>query len=135
MDPKLPDFTVFSTEQLIDVLKKTSAILANRQGHPRLIEHFDRLGSALRPTPTSPFMKDRVLTVVESVASKYDIPMGVVLGDSRTATASRARHECWYLLRRDTNWSYPQIAKFFNRDHTTIIEGVRQHKKRNEIQD
>ena len=42
-----------------------------------------------------------------------------------------ARHEAMYLVARDcSRLSYPRIGRMFDRDHTTIIFGIRAHAKR-----
>jgi hypothetical protein len=52
----------------------------------------------------------------------------VVASNGRRATQSisRVRHSLWLMLREAPfSWSYPEIAKLFNVDHTSVMYGVR----------
>ena len=53
--------------------------------------------------------------------SKYDMD-----GIRRTGPLIRARHIAMYLAKRTTTCSLPQIGRHFgNRDHTTVLSGIR----------
>ena len=43
----------------------------------------------------------------------------------RTSTAAAARLACYAAMRRACEASYPEIGALFDRDHSTIIDGVR----------
>lgn len=53
-----------------------------------------------------------------------------MLGECREKSLVRKRWAAWIVLRRDYGMSYPQIAKWFARDHTTVLYGFRQAEKR-----
>lgn len=57
-------------------------------------------------------------------AEWHDVGYYEILGRSRLKTVAKARHAAWWLCRRTTDLSYPQLGKLFGRDHTTIINGV-----------
>jgi hypothetical protein len=44
-----------------------------------------------------------------------------ILGDSRTKTVATARAVTLWATRKLLNWSYPEIGKAFDRDHTTVM--------------
>lgn len=56
-------------------------------------------------------------------------PRGVSLEDlisrNRHKNVSAARHEIMYWIRNKMKWSYPEIGKLFERDHTTVIAACR----------
>jgi chromosomal replication initiation ATPase DnaA len=69
--------------------------------------------------------------IITNIALEYGLTYEDLIGRSRFARIVRARHdavhECW--LRR--RWSTPQIGKAFgDRDHTTVLHGVRAHRRR-----
>jgi len=70
-------------------------------------------------------MSRRLKLIVLPVLEEYDIPWEVLVSPSRKHNLKAPRREIWNLLRED-GLSFPQIAKLFNRDHTTIIHGVNQ---------
>ena len=56
----------------------------------------------------------------------------VILGPCRKRPAVVARRAVWYALYYWENWSYPQIARDFNRDQSTIWHGVKNTDKYDE---
>jgi chromosomal replication initiator protein len=52
------------------------------------------------------------------------------LMQGRSARVVRARHMVWWLCRQMTDMSYPDLGRYFGRDHTTIIYGVRRFETR-----
>jgi len=50
----------------------------------------------------------------------------------RTKTIAAARHELWWRLRNDPDLelSYDEIGRLFDRNHTSVLHGVRAHKRR-----
>src|SRR5688572_21507563 len=53
-----------------------------------------------------------------------------LLGDDLSRLASRARHAFWAELYSMGIWTYPRLATLLRKHHTTIILGVRAHRKR-----
>jgi len=56
-----------------------------------------------------------------SVFRKYGIQKEAVTGKSRNKEIANARHIAIYMIREMTEMSFPNIAKIFERDHSTII--------------
>jgi chromosomal replication initiation ATPase DnaA len=48
------------------------------------------------------------------------------------APLPQARQELWWLIRRhpERSYSFLEIARFFGRDHTTVLHGVAAHERR-----
>ena len=73
--------------------------------------------------------------IVCHVAKYYDVTVADIERQSRCRGISTPRHVAYYLVRRLTKLSYPQIGRFFgDRDHTTILSGVKRiaHNKPND---
>ena len=66
-------------------------------------------------------MKD----IVVAVSRMTGVSMADFRGRSRTRHISRPRMMAYYYCRTLTGASLPAIGKVFNRDHTSIISGVR----------
>lgn len=64
--------------------------------------------------------------IIKVVAENLEIPAHEVTGRSRTEGVLSARHLAMYIIKNETNLSYPEIGKLFDRrDHTTIINGYK----------
>ena len=72
---------------------------------------------------------DRKITVEEiqrKVAEHYNIRLTDLIGPRRMRSLARPRQVAMWLSKKLTNRSLPEIGKRFgNRDHTTIIHGIR----------
>ena len=71
---------------------------------------------------TTPFSPDEIMEGVERVTG---VKRDLILGQTRYRHVVRARHLWWAGLRRYCNLSYPEIALLNDKDHTTIMSGVR----------
>lgn len=72
--------------------------------------------------------------LVRAAAAQHKLLDGfaAILGRSRFAGTIRARHQCWYQTRHDSEraWSYPEIGALYEVDHTTVMNGVAKHARR-----
>ena len=67
-----------------------------------------------------------VAEIVNEMATALHLPSAEILGPKRQRPLVRARHIAMYLARELTELSYPDIARQFDdRDHTTVINGVK----------
>lgn len=72
-----------------------------------------------------------MVDIAQAVAEQRGFPYAKVMGRSTKKDVSSVRHEVWATIRKERpDLSYPQIAKFANRDHTVIMYGVRRHCER-----
>jgi hypothetical protein len=69
--------------------------------------------------------KQRIEAIVAAAAEHYSIEVGDIHGDSRRKTIVHARHVAMFLVRTTTTLSLPRIGRSFDRDHTTVLHGVR----------
>lgn len=72
----------------------------------------------------------RISKIADEVCRKYGVSMTRLLSDARDSWITGIRRECWWRCRNETVASYPTIARFFRRDHSTIIKGCRIHAER-----
>lgn len=63
--------------------------------------------------------------LVAEVAETHGVAVADILGRSRSAPFVAARHAVWARLRVNHGWSWPAIGREFDRDHTTVMYGVR----------
>ena len=76
---------------------------------------FKSEGNAL-PTPS---------LIITQVCKFYSVEEDVLRGTNKSKGITEARQVATYLVRKLTNLSLPDIGKEFNRDHSTILYGIR----------
>lgn len=70
--------------------------------------------------------------IIEIVAAHQGVEVKQLLSRARTRDVSEARNLAVYLIRDLTQMSSPEIGKFLDRDHSTIISA--EHAVRNQVQ-
>lgn len=63
--------------------------------------------------------------IAEQVCAKHGVTVADIRGPFRPQKITRARHETFARIRRETTFSLPSIARWFHKDHTTVSYGVR----------
>jgi chromosomal replication initiation ATPase DnaA len=73
-----------------------------------------------------------LLALVDDVCKRRGVTLDELCGRARSQAISRARHEVWWRIRHhpERAYSYPEIARIFARDHTTIMAGISAHERR-----
>lgn len=67
-----------------------------------------------------------VAACLEIVSREFGVSVEILRGDRRNSTYSRYRRIAMWLARRATGLSLPEIGRDIgDRDHTTILEGIR----------
>jgi chromosomal replication initiator protein len=76
---------------------------------------------------TEPSVKDApsVEAIQEALCSVRGVSRQDLLSTKRTSRISQARQLAMYLTRQETSLSLAQIARAFNRDHTTVLHAIR----------
>jgi chromosomal replication initiator protein len=69
-----------------------------------------------------PAMRPRIMA---NACRVFGVEMDQLAGPSRLANVALARQAVYYVLRHNRRLSYLQIAMQMNRDHSTVIHGVR----------
>lgn len=76
--------------------------------------------------PRSPYRR-----IAAEVAMAHGLSVADLRGPSVVRYIARARQEAFWRLRNETTISQPAIGKWFgDRDHTTVLWGVRKHQER-----
>lgn len=80
--------------------------------------------------------RDQISDILSDVAARHRTTVDLIKGDCRYSEVVRARQEVMYrlrgLLRPDGSHrlSLPRIGQILNRDHTTVIHGMKRHARR-----
>jgi chromosomal replication initiation ATPase DnaA len=76
-----------------------------------------------------------LLPLVDEVCKRRGVTLNEVCGRARSQAISRARQEVWWRIRHhpEREYSYPEIAQLFARDHTTIMAGISAHERRTSV--
>ena len=70
------------------------------------------------------YRKPRSQEITTLVANFFGMPSEEINSHTRVYKYTMARHVCFYLMRRIGGYSFTQIGRAFNRDHTSVISGV-----------
>lgn len=68
--------------------------------------------------------------IIKQVSLKHRVSVDEILSNIRSEWIVKARFEAMYRIREERHLSWAQIGRQFNRDHTSVLHGYRQHKKR-----
>lgn len=69
--------------------------------------------------------------IASRVAARYGTSLSALQGCSRQRTVSHPRQEAYAEIYSVGRYSTTQIGRFFgDRDHTTVIYGIRRHRSR-----
>lgn len=66
--------------------------------------------------------------ILHAVSDAYSVPIEDIKGKSRITHIVDARHAYFYMMRMLTPFSLSVIGKSANRDHSTVINGIRRFK-------
>jgi len=83
------------------------------------------------PDLTPRMAMDRLATLhaletARAICDRAGVDIGDALGRSNHPSATLARRCIWTTLRHTLGLSYPEIARVFGRDHSTVMSGIRQ---------
>ena len=68
----------------------------------------------------------KLIDIRAAICSAYGFTRPELVSSRRTKDIVRARHIAFYIAKKHTTNSYPLIGRFFgDRDHTTVMHGVR----------
>lgn len=82
-------------------------------------------------------ISNRELGIVRQIASQVaeatDVPFKAIMGVRRDARTVQARQLVMYIARRE-GLSLQRIGRVMNRDHTTVLHGIRAEEQRRRLQ-
>jgi chromosomal replication initiation ATPase DnaA len=67
----------------------------------------------------------QALKLAKLAADRYGVTVDAIFSERRRRAEVLARRDAWRMA-RTLGWSLPEIGERFNRDHTTILHGLRQ---------
>jgi chromosomal replication initiation ATPase DnaA len=67
--------------------------------------------------------------IIDLVARRHGMSIDVLRGKSRSAPLVRIRQLAMSEA-RDAGYSLPEIGRALNRDHTTVLHGIRRHRRK-----
>lgn len=74
---------------------------------------------------------NRARAIVKEVAREMEVSVMDIISTRRCRDYVMARQYIMWRLKRETTWSLPRIGQFLgNRDHTTILHGIRKWEER-----
>jgi hypothetical protein len=82
------------------------------------------------PAPPERTVPGRLQLLVRCAAELSGQPERALMGRARTAPIARVRQALYWLLRHRAQRSLSEIGNFFDRDHTTVLHGLRAHEAR-----
>jgi hypothetical protein len=68
--------------------------------------------------------------VVKEMAEKHNMSVETLMSATRIMSIVRARQEAMYHIKMETGCSFLELARFFRKDHTTIMHGIERHLER-----
>jgi len=68
--------------------------------------------------------------IIKTVADRHSVSVRSIVGRCRLKEISAIRQEAMWEVYIRTELSLPQIGALFDRDHTTVLHGVRRHEER-----
>ncbi|MCD8367834.1 MAG: chromosomal replication initiator protein DnaA [Clostridiales bacterium] len=100
----------------------------------RLMAYRDLMGNEVNDENASRAIRELIRSkdefapsldlIVEMTAKYYDIDPKQLMGSSRKANVVLARQVSMYIMRTMTGQSLPEIGKYFNQHHTTVMHSV-----------
>lgn len=64
------------------------------------------------------------MNMLQWVAKKHGIDPMMIQNGGRQKRLVAARHELWWRVRTELNYSFPRIGRLAHRDHTTVLYAV-----------
>jgi chromosomal replication initiation ATPase DnaA len=71
------------------------------------------------------FLKPTMRQIADAHAAAYGVTLDDLKGPRRDAFMANIRWDAMLEIRRRTKHSLPQIGRFFNRDHTSVLYAIR----------
>lgn len=84
------------------------------------ITHEPLDGSPIAPQP-----RRLGIHIIREVACEHGVTVSDILSQSRKYPIAAARHDAMKRIRAELKYSYPQIGRMFDRDHSSVIWACR----------
>jgi hypothetical protein len=72
-----------------------------------------------------------LLGYLDAICRLRNVTREEICGRGRTKAIAAARHELWWHLRHHPSFrfSYEELGRLFDRNHSTVLQGVRAHQR------
>lgn len=70
-----------------------------------------------------------LLGLLDAVCQARGVTREELCGRGRTKNVAFARQELWWHLRRSPGMSFAEIGRLFDRNHTTVMAGIRSYER------
>ena len=71
------------------------------------------------------FKNKKLTHIVHKIMEDYDLNVEELRGDQRTKQVTEPRWVMWKLIRKNSGLSYGEIGRLFNKDHSTVMNGIK----------
>jgi len=65
------------------------------------------------------------MSIISAVCRYYNLDYGALKGNIRSRKLAIGRHTIFKLIKDNTKLSLTEIGKFLNKDHSTVLYGIR----------
>ena len=79
-------------------------------------------------------LRRTMASILAEVSEETGITVAEFKSDARFRKIAWPRQYAMWRMVQENRWSLPQIGRFFNRDHTTVIHACRQVEKRGAVE-
>ena len=133
--PKSPGLSTPETERELICKALRITNLDDLEKNTQLYRMADELINAPRLPPLPGLVLNekgaiRWMRILHAVAAQHGVQASEILSESRRRIIVNARFEVFYRLRMDLAMSYIKIGTVMRKDHTTVMHGVSQIRKR-----
>lgn len=136
LESKAQNLGVYVPQDVISFLaEKITASVRELEGALlRVAAHVQLMGGEVTLERTCDILRDilsvldRRVTIEEiqrKVAERYNIRLGEMMSKRRERSVARPRQIAMFLAKNLTTKSLPDIGRAFNRDHTTVLHGIK----------
>ena len=77
-----------------------------------------------------PPIRQSMPQMIEDIADRYGVTVEDLKGTCTKQRSSVPRQHFMWLAYQQTHLSLPMIGRFLNRDHSSVLHGIRQHRAR-----
>ncbi len=71
------------------------------------------------------FKNKKLTHIVHKIMEDYDLTVEEIKGNQRTKQVTEPRWVMWKLIRKNSGLSYGEIGRLFNKDHSTVMNGIK----------
>ena len=71
------------------------------------------------------FKNKKLTHIVHKIMEDYNLTVEEIKGNQRTKQVTEPRWVMWKLIRKNSGLSYGEIGRLFNKDHSTVMNGIK----------